>query len=110
MTAIATAIVQERLPGDKALLPTPLNLIFPDNAFLPVRLALDPVLKCATCLRKLPDHLVAPLASAIFAEARGKVQVCPTENLCIAMFCSSKRRTAGYGGTLSLTNAIRFGD
>ena len=111
VTAIATAIVQERLPGDKALLSTPLNLIFPDNAFLPVRLALDPVLKRATCLRKLPDHLVAPLASAIFAEARGKVQGLPNgEFVHCHVLLQPKRRTAGYGGTLSLTNAIRFGD
>jgi hypothetical protein len=77
VTAIATAIVQERLQGDKALLSTPLKLIFPDNAFLPARLALDPVLKCITCLWKLLDHLVAPLASAIFAEAGRKIQGLP---------------------------------
>jgi hypothetical protein len=76
-TAIATAVAPERLQGDTALLSTPLNLIFPDNTLLPVRLVLDPVLKHVACFRKLPDHLVGPLASAISAEIGRKVQGLP---------------------------------
>jgi hypothetical protein len=77
VTAIATAVMQGRLQGDTALLPTPLNLIFSDNALLPVRLALDPVLEHVARLRKLPDYLVAPLASTIFAEGGRKIQGLP---------------------------------
>jgi hypothetical protein len=72
-TAIATTVAAERLQGDTALLSTPLNLIFPDNTLLPVRLVLDPVLKHVACFRKLPDHLVGPLAFAIFAGTGRKV-------------------------------------
>src|SRR5215213_2424305 len=81
VTALATAVVRERLLGDRAPLFTPLNLIFPDNALLPVRFALDPVLKHVVCFRKLPDHLVAPLAFFIFAEIGRKVQSLPNEKL-----------------------------
>jgi hypothetical protein len=45
VTKIVTVVMQERLQGDRALLPTPLNLIFPDYTLLPVNFALDPVLK-----------------------------------------------------------------
>ena len=70
---IATAVDRGCLRGDGALLSTPLDLIFPDDALLPVRLTLDPVLKHVACLRKLPDYLVAPLAFSIFAGAGRKV-------------------------------------
>ena len=74
---IATAVDRDRLQGGGALLFTPLDLIFPDDALLPVRLALDPVLKHVACLRKLPDHFVVPFACATFAETGRKVQGLP---------------------------------
>ncbi len=70
---IATAVDRDRLQDDGAFLSTPLDLIFPDDALLPVRLTLDPVLKHVAGLRKLPDYLVAPLAFSIFAGAGRKV-------------------------------------
>ena len=75
--AAIAAIDREPIEDDGALLSTPLDLIFPDNALLPIHLALDPVLKHVACLRKLPDHLVAPLAFSILAGTGRKVQGLP---------------------------------
>src|SRR5690348_8415595 len=76
-TAMATTIGQERLQGDRVVLSTQLNLIFPDNALLPVRFALDPVLKHVICFRKLSDYLVTTFAFAVSPEIGRKVQGLP---------------------------------
>jgi hypothetical protein len=70
---IAAAVDRGQLQSDGALLSTPLDLIFPDDALLPVRLTLDPILKHVACLRKVLDHLVVPLAFAFFSGTGRKV-------------------------------------
>jgi hypothetical protein len=58
------------------LLPA-LGLVLPDDALVPVNLALDPVLKYATRLRKLSNNLEAAFAVSIFPRAGRKVQGLP---------------------------------
>jgi hypothetical protein len=112
---IATTGDRDRLQGGGALLSTPLDLIFPDDALLPVRLALDPVLKDVACFRKLPDYLVAPLAFSIFAGTGRKVQGLPDGKFvrCHVLLQQVAyrrcRRDAVIKEPLSLTNATRFG-
>src|SRR3954468_14750064 len=65
------------LAGRGALLSTPLDLIFPDDALLSLHLALDPVLKHVACLRKLPDYLIVSFSFALFTEIERKVQGLP---------------------------------
>src|SRR3954466_7141726 len=76
-TATAATLIGDRLQDDGALLSTPFDLIFPDDALLPIHLVLDPVLKHIACLRKLPDYLVASLAFSILAGTWRKVQGLP---------------------------------
>jgi len=47
---------------------TALNLIFADNAFLPIHLALDPILKHIPRLGKLPNNFVAALCFAVLTK------------------------------------------
>jgi len=54
-----------------------LGLVLPDDALVPVHLALDPVLKYATRLGELSNDLVATLSFAISAETGRKVQGLP---------------------------------
>jgi hypothetical protein len=99
---------REPIEDDGALLSTPLDLIFPDNALLPIHLALDSVLKHVACLRKLPDHLVAPLAFSILAGTGRKVQGLPDGKFVCCHVLLQQQYAARYGGILSLTNATRF--
>jgi hypothetical protein len=75
--AITATLIGDRWQDDGTFLSTPLELIFSDDALLPIDLVLDPVLKHVACLRKLPDYSVAPLAFASFAGIRRKVQSLP---------------------------------
>jgi len=54
-----------------------LGLVLPDDALVPVHLALDPVLKYATRLGELSNNLVATLSFAIPAKTGRKVQGLP---------------------------------
>jgi hypothetical protein len=54
-----------------------LDLIFPNDALMAVRLALDAVLKRVTCLGELSNNLVATLSSAIFTQTGRKSQDLP---------------------------------
>src|SRR5260370_13742444 len=54
-----------------------LGLVLPDDALVPVHLALDPVLKNATRLGELSHNLVATLSFAISANTGRKVQGLP---------------------------------
>ena len=51
-----------------------LGLVLPDDALVPVHLALDPVLKNATRLGELSNNLVATLSFAISTNAGRKMQ------------------------------------
>jgi hypothetical protein len=52
-------------------------LVLPDDALVPVRLALDPVLKYAARLGELPNNLVATLSFAVSTKTGRKVQGLP---------------------------------
>jgi hypothetical protein len=106
---IAIADDRDRLQSDGALLSTPFDLIFPDDAFLPVHLAFDPVLEHVACLRKLLDYLVMTLAFATFAETWRKVQGLPDGKFlgCHVLLHQATRRR--LRGALSLTTATRLG-
>src|SRR5947208_15085366 len=54
-----------------------LGLVLPDDALVPVHLALDPVLKNATRLGELSNNLVATLSFAISTNAGRKMQALP---------------------------------
>ncbi len=54
-----------------------LGLVLPDDALVPVQLALDPVLKYAPRLGELSNNLVATLSFAIPAKTGRKVQGLP---------------------------------
>ena len=54
-----------------------LGLVLPNDALVPVHLALDPVLKNATRLGELSNDLVATLSFAISTNAGRKVQGLP---------------------------------
>ena len=66
-----------RYPDSRADLRPALGLVLPDDALVPVRLALDPVLKYATRLRELSNNLVATLSFAISTKTGRKVQGLP---------------------------------
>jgi len=53
---------------ERAILFTAHNLIFADNALLPIHLALDPILKHIPRLGKLPNNFVAALCFAVLTK------------------------------------------
>jgi hypothetical protein len=68
---------EEDVLGEHLKLLPALGLVLPDDAHMTVRLALDPVLKYATCLGELLNNPVAALSVSISARTRRKVQGLP---------------------------------
>jgi len=61
------------------------ELVFADDALVPVRLALDPVFSMFARFGELSNNLVATLFAVIFAKRGRELQGLPRSNLCVAV-------------------------
>ena len=80
------------------LLPA-LGLVLPDDALVPVNLALDPVLKYATRLGELLNNFVATFAVSIFPRTGRKVQGLPNGKFMRSHILLQQASAAVSGGT-----------
>ena len=94
--------------ADPTLLPA-LDLVFPNDAFMAVCLALDAVLKRVARLGELSNNLVATLSSAIFTQTGRKSQGLPNGKFMGSHFLLQRAECPGSGGTPAPLNPTRFG-